>query len=247
MTDSQIKAIPGWFFRSDWSIFRFALEESSRQVGKGDLLELGAYLGKSAVLIGGDVGQGETFTVLDLFGAQADTPANAAENEDQYPSLTRSRFEENYLKVHDALPSVIQAPSSQVLDHVSSGSHRFVHVDASHLYEHVVGDVRASRELSAPQGIVAFDDYRTFHAVGVSAAVWEATRDGLNPVAVTEMKMYATWGDPDPWVDALARWLPWSGLAFEEERIAENAVFRVWRKPGAVIRGLMELQKRRMS
>ncbi len=109
--------------------------------------------GKSAVLIGGDVGQGETFTVLDLFGAQADTPANAAENEDQYPSLTRSRFEENYLKVHDALPSVIQAPSSQVLDHVSSGSHRFVHVDASHLYEHVVGgDVRASRELSAPQG-----------------------------------------------------------------------------------------------
>ncbi|TYQ10409.1 UNVERIFIED_ORG: methyltransferase family protein [Gordonia westfalica J30] len=223
------------------------LDESSRQVGKGDLAELGAYLGKSSVLIGGYVRPGETFTVLDLFGSETDSPANNAENADQYPSLTRARFEENYLKIHDELPAVVQAPSSEVLEHASSGTHRFVHIDASHLYEHVVGDVRSSRELLAPQGIVVFDDYRTFHAVGVSAAVWRATRDGLSPVAVSEMKLYATWGDPDPWVEALARWLPESGLAYQEERIDGKAVFRVWRKPNALVRGLMAVQKRRLS
>lgn len=44
-----------------------------------------------------------------------------------------------------------------------------------------------------------FDDYRTEHTVGTAAAVWEAiANDGLNPIACTAMKLYATWGDPVP-------------------------------------------------
>ncbi|VFA88051.1 Uncharacterised protein [Gordonia paraffinivorans] len=247
VTDRQIKTIPGWFAQTDWALFRFALEESKRQVGPGDLAELGVYLGKSAVLIGDFVEAGETFTVLDLFGSPAETDANAAENDNQYRSLTREQFEENYLRVHGELPVVVQAPSSAILNYASSGTHRFVHIDASHLYDHVIEDIRSSRKLSAPQGVVVFDDYRTFHAVGVSAAVWESIRDGLNPVAVSEAKLYATWGEPQPWVDALATWLPATGLGYEKESIAGRTVYRVWKKPNAVVRAIVELEKRRKS
>lgn len=35
--------------------------------------------------------------------------------------------------------------------------------------------------------------------MGTAAAVWEAiANDGLNPIACTAMKLYATWGDPVP-------------------------------------------------
>ncbi len=247
VTDRQLKSIPGWFGPSDWGLFRFSLDESTRQMGTGDLAELGAYLGKSAVLIGEYVKPGETFTVLDLFGASAETAGNAAENEEQYPELTRARFEENYLRVHDELPSVVQAPSSQVLQHATHNTHRFIHVDASHLYDQVVQDVRASQLLLQPQGMVVFDDYRMFHAAGVSAAVWEALRDGLNPIAMTRKKLYATWGDPKPWVASLEAWISTSKLDHIVESIAGRAVYRTWIRPNRIVGVLQELDRRRRS
>ena len=42
---------------------------------------------------------GETFTVVDLFGADPGEGDNAAENRDSYPGLTRQAFEDNYRRL----------------------------------------------------------------------------------------------------------------------------------------------------
>ena len=48
-------------------------------------------------------------------------------------------------------------------------------------------------------GVVVFDDYRKSNTMGVAAAMWEAIlNEGLKPIANTDYKLYATWGDPAP-------------------------------------------------
>jgi predicted O-methyltransferase YrrM len=189
--------IPGWFPRLDRDLFRAALAWQVANQPPGDLVELGCYLGKSAAVIGESLQPTETFTVCDLFGDASDDLANAKENRKSYKTLGREQFEQNYLKVHPSLPVVLQMPSSEILQHVEPGSARFVHVDASHLYEHVVHDVASARRLLRPDGLAVFDDYRSTHAPGVAAAVWIAmANDGLKPVALTGKKWYGTWGDP---------------------------------------------------
>ncbi len=203
----QLEEIPGWFRRMDMELFRLLLDETEERLGGGDLAELGVYLGKSAALMGFALQPGETFTVIDLFSEPAESEDNRSENQEQYAELSREAFEGYYRQFHEQLPVVVQAPSQTIVDHAPHGTHRFVHIDASHLYEHVVGDIEAARALLQPDGVVVFDDYRTVHAPGVAAAVWRETTTGLTPFAVTPNKLYATFGDADPWLHVVKSWL----------------------------------------
>ncbi|MFI8487110.1 class I SAM-dependent methyltransferase [Streptomyces rubrogriseus] len=195
----ELNDVPGWFWPLDQVLFSWFLERQERLDTRGDLLELGAYLGKSAILLGHRLRDGETLTVCDLFGAEPPDAANRAEAAKSYSSLTRQAFERNYLSFHDTLPRIIQAPSSAVVDEVAPVSCRFVHIDASHLYEHVEGDIGAAKELLGPDGIVVLDDFRSEHTPGVAVAAWEAVLNrGLRPVCLSSQKLYGTWGDPEP-------------------------------------------------
>jgi hypothetical protein len=196
-TTASYRDIRGWFTPIDHRVFT-GLLAAQESTPAGDLVEIGAFLGKSAVVIGEHVRPGERFVVIDLFGdltllgQGGEDEANKAENKKSYPHLTRQRFEENYLAIHDELPIVVQAPSSAVLDHVAAASVRFVHVDASHLYAPVAQDCRSVRTMLRPGGGAAFDDWRNAKCPGVAAAIWESVAtDGLVPVAVTRNKLYA--------------------------------------------------------
>lgn len=206
----ELNDVPGWFWPLDQLLFTWFLERQTARGLRGDLLELGAYLGKSAILLGHHRRPGERFTVCDLFGSEAPDQANRAESEQSYASLTRQAFERNYLSFHDTLPEIVHAPTSVIAEKVEPGTCRFVHVDASHLYEHVRGDIAAARELLLPEGVVVLDDFRSEHTPGVSVAAWEAVLNhGLRPVCLSSQKLYGTWGDPGPvqeeLLDALRR------------------------------------------
>lgn len=229
----QLDDIPGWFKRMDMELFRLLLDETEERLGGGDLAELGVYLGKSAALMGFALHPGETFTVIDLFSDPAQAADNQSENDEQYAELSRESFERHYRQFHDELPVVVQGPSETIVDHAAHGTHRFVHIDASHLYEHVVGDIAAARTLLAPDGVVVFDDYRTLHAPGVAAAIWRETTNGLTPFAVSMNKLYATFGDADPWLEAVKGWLGGSSFwRMELQQVAGRELVRVQRPAG---------------
>jgi len=65
-------------------------------------------------------------------------------------------------------------------------------------------DAVNAKTLLRPGGVVVFDDYRSEHTPGVSAAVWQAIiSDGLIPIALTPAKLYGVYDDPQPYHDAL--------------------------------------------
>ncbi|WP_045700250.1 class I SAM-dependent methyltransferase [Streptomyces rubellomurinus] len=223
--------IPGWFFGLDRAAFRHLLAAQTAAGLSGDLLELGSYLGRSAVLLGDHLAPGERLTVCDLFDSEAGDSENAAEMEMSYRrTLTRSAFEANYLAFHSELPAIVQAPTSVLADgRIPAGSCRFVHVDASHLYEHVAGDIAVARAALVEDGLIALDDYRSEHTPGVSAAVWEAVfTGGLRPVLLTPMKFYGTWGDAEAARRVLLRrdWRA-EGYTVDEDTIAGARVLRL--------------------
>lgn len=227
ISDADVQSIPGAFMHPDFLMFR-ALLKGTADAGPGDLAELGALYGKSAVLIGSHLGDGETFTVVDLCEDEAADEANAVENAGTYPGLTRRTFEENYARVLGRLPSVVQGLSQEVLNNAAHGTHRFVHIDASHLYEHVRVDIKSSRVLLRPEGVVVLDDYRAPHTPGVAAAAWESVLNGgLRPFALSPQKMYATWGNPDPWREVVEAEAVRAGLPVAGESVAGHTLARV--------------------
>lgn len=180
----RLDDVPGWFPVLDQMLFTWFLERQKAAGIRGDLLEVGVYMGKSAILLGHHRRPGEGYTVCDLFEGDAPDGANRAESTKSYSALTQRAFEENYLSFHDELPRVLPGPSSRVPDEVEPRSCRFVHIDASHLYEHVYGDIGAAHDLLQPDGIVVLDDFRSEHTPGVSIAAWEAVLNrGCAPYA----------------------------------------------------------------
>ncbi|TDB93387.1 class I SAM-dependent methyltransferase [Actinomadura sp. 7K534] len=229
---ASLDDVKGWFPETDQRLFTWFLERQDQLGESGDLVELGSYLGKSAILMGRHLRDGETFTVCDLFDSDASDDPNRAEMARSYATLTRAAFEENYRAFHDRLPEIVQGPTSSILDHVQPESCRFVHVDASHLYEHVHGDIRAAQVMLRPGGVIVCDDYRSEHTPGVSAAVWEAViTGGLRPVCITPMKLYGTWGDTGPVQDDLLNWLEKQEDVWHEvQQVAGRRLVRVKKK-----------------
>ncbi|MFI0482859.1 class I SAM-dependent methyltransferase [Actinomadura sp. 9N215] len=226
---ASLDDVKGWFPKIDQLLFTWFLERQERLGQTGDLVELGSYLGKSAILMGRHRRADETFTVCDLFDSEAPDDSNQAEMNGSYATLTRTAFETNYRAFHDRLPEIVQGPTSLILDHVEPESCRFVHVDASHLYEHVSGDIQAAHVMLPAGGVIVCDDYRSEHTPGVSAAVWESVAvSGLRPICVTTQKLYGTWGEVGPIQDDLLDWLAErDDIWHEVQEVAGRRLLRV--------------------
>ena len=229
----DVSAIPGWFSWADQRLFDHVLR-GQQDEPPGTLVELGAYLGRSAALIGAHRREGEELVVCDLFGAPAPDERNAVETAREYATLTRARFEEHYLSVHPVLPRVVQGPTAEIGQHVAPGTARFVHVDASHQFTHVLGDLRSARTLLRDTGVVVFDDVRSEHTPGVAAAVWGGVAtEGLRPFCVSPSKLYGCFGDPEPHVARMLAWLRgFDGLAWEVQEVAGTELVRVRPRKG---------------
>jgi SAM-dependent methyltransferase len=200
--------IDGWFGWTDHALFRGILDRQ-RDSPAGDLVEIGAFKGKSAVVIGDYLRPDEQFVVIDTFGDPqllgiADENAERTKGRNYFTRLSRAQFEENYLSIHDSLPTVLQALSSDVVKHVAPEAARFIHVDGSHQYEDVAEDCRSVKQLLREDGVVVFDDWRKPDCPGVAAAIWDsALHDGLIPVALSSQKLYGVHGDPGPLMAAV--------------------------------------------
>lgn len=226
VTDEQVLSIPGAFWQPDLDIFRVLLR-STQPMG-GDLAELGVLFGRSAALIGQYVRAGETFTVIDLFETFASDSANRRENESSYRGVARATFEANYLAHHADLPKIVEGSSSAITNHATIGNHRFVHVDASHLFDHVAEDIENSRRLLKPDGILVLDDFRAEHTPGVAAAAWQAVvTSGLRPFAISPYKMYATWGNGEAWQSVLREWADLASCQTETQIVNGIRILRV--------------------
>lgn len=189
---AYFQSIPGWFFPADFRLFDFFLSLDTN----GDLAEIGAYKGASAILLGLHTRPDEILTICDLFDMPPESAPNRGESESFYSDLTREAFERNYLSALPALPKILQVSSLDILDHVRPATCRFVHVDGSHLYDFVEADIRAARAMLKGDGIVALDDWCSWDTPGVAVAVLEQVAAGqLHAIATTSAKFYGSWDE----------------------------------------------------
>lgn len=188
--------VPGWFGAPDVELFQRVNLIQQLSGVRGSILEVGCYMGKSAILLGFLLNESESLVVNDLFDGKASAADNVDEVTREYPGLSEERFLHRYLGYHDQPPLIVADLSSTLPERLAGWLFRFIHIDGSHTYEVVREDLMNSRALAGEDAIVVMDDWRSEHTPGVSAAIWEAvTREGLIPLVVSPQKFYAMWSD----------------------------------------------------
>lgn len=187
---SQMDNVDGWFYQADVEFFSNLLAYQQTKDIRGDLLEIGAYQGKSAILMGYGLRDDEELVICDLFSAvmdHADIPLNRRQ---MYSGLEEQEFLANWDRFHTRRPTLEVCESSE-LD-LGDRVFRFIHIDGCHSYQCVAKDISLAVTHTAKRGVIAMDDYRAVEAPGVAAAIWQAVGNGfLFPFAGTHMKMYA--------------------------------------------------------
>jgi hypothetical protein len=226
MVDSSVE---GWFQPTDVRAFR-AFDLVQQRIGvSGDLLEIGAYAGRSAILLGCVRRGDEQLVVNDLWDDLRYDPA-------QWDCIDRpagrALFEGNYLRFHSHLPRMIAGSSVTAIDDVGDSTCRFVHVDGSHEREIVAIDVATALRTCRPGGVIAFDDHMNPRHPDVTAAVWGAVDRGeLWPLALTSAKLYAVAPTTAFPLDALAVAASELGLEVSSRRCCGHDTLRFALRP----------------
>lgn len=187
----KTKNIEGWFSIHDVIAFSSILAIQQEILTPGSLLEIGVYQGKSAILVGKFSKSGSDFEVCDIFQLESDDN-NKDEILRSYLNLQREIFEDNCKNNLGRVPIIHECKSMELRNRLKSEKYRFIHIDGSHLYEHVLSDIDLALEFLTPEdGVIVMDDFRSQHTLGVSLAIWEKIIDGgFTPFLVTPAKMY---------------------------------------------------------
>lgn len=199
---SDNTSIPGWLMDPDPAVIRFILGE---QDTRGDLLEIGCNLGKTAVLLGDYLREDETLCVSDLFLF----PRHGYHTSE----LGLAAFKANYAKWHRKPPEVHCGPNHDA----DWGGDRFrlVHIDGDHSYDAVALDIADSLGQAKAHAVVIVDDYCCPDYPGVAAAAWEAVNQKrLFPFAATGQKLYCTLSPSyaSTWQSSFLTKSPWRSL-----------------------------------
>jgi len=198
----RLQRVPGYFSTFDGAVFMALSQTQTANALDGDLLEIGAYWGRSAILLGCLARPGEQVHVNDLFEMPPPTATGRMELTQSTADMpTRTQFERTYLRFHADLPVVHQCASDALADVMSPHSFRFIHVDGSHTQEAVEHDIDLVTGLLKDGGLAVFDDYANPMHPGVAAALWPAIAEGrLIPFGATPSKLYtANTADAADW------------------------------------------------
>lgn len=190
----RLSEVPGYFSELDAELFISCCSTQESLGTQGDLLEIGVWYGRSAILTGYLKNNQEQLHVNDLFGQLPTTDSGKKELEQAGPIQlpTVADFLANYHRFHDSDPSIHPGPSTALTGALKDHSFRFIHIDGSHTQEAVEHDINLAKDLLKEEGIVVFDDFANFNHIGVAAALWPAlAKKKFVPFASSPSKLYA--------------------------------------------------------
>lgn len=188
--------IPGFFYPADFMLFDFILAHQLDSGVEGDMLEIGVYQGKSAILMGCGLRPGERLIACDLFEkvmSQQDIPI---EDREPYAGLDVGAFCRNWDQYHSRAQLDVRVCDSAQLTELPPL--RFTHIDGGHSYQRARGDIELVAKHAGPRGVISLDDYRITEKPGVATAIADAVVAGeLFPFCASDMKLYAATNHDD--------------------------------------------------
>lgn len=188
--------IPGFFYPADFMLFDFILGHQLDGGVVGDMLEIGVYRGKSAILMGCGLRPDERLIACDLFEKVMSHEDLGVEHRETYDGLEVAEFCRNWDHYHSRRQLDVRVCDSAQLTELPPL--RFIHIDGCHNYQCVRGDITLATKHAGQRGVISLDDYRIAEEPGVAAAISEAVSAGaLFPFCASDMKLYAATNNDD--------------------------------------------------
>ena len=188
--------IPGFFYVADFMLFDLILGHQLDTGILGDMLEIGVYQGKSAILMGCGLRPDERLIACDLFDKVLSHEDISAKHRQTYDGLDAAEFYRHWDHYHSRQGLDVRICDSAQLTELPPL--RFIHIDGCHNYQCARGDIALAAKHTAPRGVISLDDYRVTEEPGVAAAISEAVAAGeLFPFCASDMKLYATTNKED--------------------------------------------------
>jgi hypothetical protein len=148
------RRVEGWFTSDAAGLFGLIDELQKEADVCGDLFEIGAHHGKSAVLLGAMARSGDTVGVCDVFGRQdANVSSSGAGDRAIFEGNMRQIAPAAELAVYEKLSSVLTAEEIG-----GAGRYRFFHIDGGHFVEEALADLRLAAEVLHEHGVIVLDD-----------------------------------------------------------------------------------------
>ncbi len=193
------KRVKGWLTRGGAALLGLLDEAQKLEGVQGDLFEIGAFHGKSALLLGGMLDpERERLGVCDLFGTIRMTTGEdlwqaAHEGRVDTDEPFRDVFLGNFHAVHpDPKLLHVHTKLSSDLTPADVGTCRLIHIDGAHAHDAVLADVELAARCLHERGLVVLDDAFTHAHPGVTEAIvhfLDAHPDLLRPVVLGHHKM----------------------------------------------------------
>lgn len=220
--------IRGWLQYEDFVIFSKILDHQLLSSTGSNILEVGCFEGQSAALLASKMSKKENLHICDLFDGPTD-PSNQLENATSYPGLTKHKFERNMEKVGARNFKLWEMSSTSLNAGYFSEKFRFIHIDGSHLYDHIASDIAFCMSvINESYGVIAIDDYREYHTVGVAAAIWESiVNSKVIPFMITPGKIYVLPPNTKFDIDKIFKELKRDGFQVKLERVFDFSVLRL--------------------
>jgi Methyltransferase domain len=188
--------IPGFFYLADFMLFDFILGHQLDSGVAGEMLEIGVYRGKSAILMGCGLRPDERLIACDLFDKVMSHEDLGSAHRETYGGLDVAEFCRNWDHYHSRRQLDVRVCDSAQLTELPPL--RFTHIDGCHNYQCVRGDIKLAAKHTGQRGVISLDDYGIAEEPGVAAAISEAiAASELFPFCASDMKLYAATNNDD--------------------------------------------------
>jgi predicted O-methyltransferase YrrM len=164
-TFRPIRDVPAYFTYDDCAHFVLMLRMQKQLGVHGDLVEIGAYFGRSTAVLASELRADECLLACDPFEKETTYGYSAPPTRDDVVrsvSSLRSAASDGRLEIFEGFSADLDLSGRQF---------RFVHFDGSHEYADALADLRLVVDHIVPGGIIAVDDYEHPLWEGVTDAV----------------------------------------------------------------------------
>ena len=177
--------IKGWFYKESAELFIWIDYIHKVNNIKGNILEIGTFHGKSAVLLG-LLAKNETVGLCDIFRTQEDKKAATKH-------INGFFKDQEFIKIYHK--------SSNDLSASESNNCRLFHVDGDHSYEQAYKDLKLASKSIVEKGIIIVDDFFNIYYPGVTEAVSKILAEDktLSPLIIGFGKLFVCKTEHHEW------------------------------------------------
>ena len=211
----KIQDVKGWFEPNAMLLFDYVNEAQQKHGIEGNIMEIGVYHGRSAVVLGQFLRSDEELHACDTFIGYNEVEAFMDQFLDNYQTI-----------VERPVDKVFDVKSEDLGEHIKDEKYRIWHIDGFHSFEDTFHDMVLGAQHMQKDGIMIVDDFLNQDWLGVGEAVnhffkvfdeFAPVAYGYNKLFICREEMYEEyfeWFKDMPMTQSPHNFLPFHGFNY---------------------------------